>query len=423
MSSRRRIALVDANSFYVSCERAFDPRLEGRPVVVLSNNDGCVVARSNEAKALGIEMGTPWFKLSAQAARWGLVHRSSNYELYGDISSRLMELLGRFAAWQEVYSIDESFLGVSGGAELGEQIRAAVGRHLGIPVSVGIATSKTLAKLANKHAKIAPEFRGVLDLDDLPPAWLEEYLAAHGVQDLWGVAGRLTKRLAGLGIHTMRDLRDADAREIRKRFSVVLERTVYELRGIPCIPLEAPRATREQLIFSRSFSDPITTPERMRQVMSVYAQQAAIRLRRQGSLAKTLTVFASTSSFSQGEQHHPVLALNLEHPTDDPLVLAKAAIAALPPRLVPGLRYVRAGVMLTNLSPRAAHPYLDLFEPPEWGRDLGATLDKITKKAGVGSIGIGLAGLKSNPDWAMKRGALSPRYTTEWAELASVRAR
>lgn len=419
--SKHRIALVDANSFYVSCERAFDPRLEGRPVVVLSNNDGCVVARSSEAKALGIEMGTPWFKLARRADRMGLVHRSSNYELYGDLSARMMELMGRFCAWQEVYSIDESFLWITEGRDLGLRIREAIGRHLGLPVSVGIGHSKTLAKLASKVAKAHHSLAGVCDLQDYSSVWLESYLANHSVEDLWGVAGRTTKRLAGYDIHTMKDLRDADDRLIRKRFSVVLQRTVLELRGIPCIPLEHVREAKEQLIFSRSFSDPITSPERMQQVMSVYAQQAAIRLRRQGSVAMTMTVFASTSFYAD-TQHSPALSLTLPYSTDDPIEIAKAAIAALPPRIHRGTKYVRAGIMLTSISPRDSHAYLAPFEPPSRHRGLGSILDNITKHHGAGAIGLGLAGLRSTPDWGMKRGALSPRYTTEWGELASVKA-
>lgn len=417
----RAVALVDANAFYVSCERLFDPRLEGRPVVVLSNNDGCVVARSTEAKQLGVPMGEPWFKLQAIADRRGLIARSSNYELYGDLSSRLMEVIGRYSAWQEVYSIDESFIGLDGGAAAGRAIRDGARRLLGIPVSVGIATSKTLAKLANKHAKAHPAFEGVCDLADAPPGWLDNYLATHSVVDLWGVAGRTTRRLAGYGIHSMKDLRDADDRQIRRWFSVVLARTVLELRGEHCIPLEGPRATRDQLIYSRSFSTPITDADRMAQVMAVYAQNAAQRLRRHGLVAKTMTAWCSTSWYGQA-QDHPSVAVSLSTHTDDPIELVRAATAALPPRLTHGTRYVRAGIVVTDLVPRGSQPYLDPFVPVSERRRLGDTMQAVEDRFGPGTLGLGRAGLRTPPEWAMRRQMLTSHYTTRWEHLPVVRA-
>jgi DNA polymerase V len=282
-----RIALVDVNSFYVSCERAFDPKLEGIPVVVLSNNDGCVVARSNEAKALGIGMGEPWFKLAAQAREWGLVQRSSNYELYGDLSARVMQLMGRYAAWQEVYSIDESFLGLNGAPQelvsRGREIKDAVAGHTGLPVCVGIAPTKTLAKFANRIAKQNPHLGGVCNLDTMPVEDIERIMSRVPVTGIWGIAGRLGKRLNALGIFTIRDLKAADPVFMRSKFSVVLQRTIMELNGISCIQLETERADKKQMIFSRSFSKPVTTIEDMHQVMSLYAQQAASGSRRRSS--------------------------------------------------------------------------------------------------------------------------------------------
>src|SRR3954447_18679148 len=234
------IALVDVNNFYVSCERVFDPSLEGRPVVVLSNNDGCVVSRSAEAKQLGIKTGTPWFQLAPSAPRWGLVARSSNYELYGDLSARVMELLARSGAWQEVYSIDECFLGLAGDeAQLREtagRIRTAVGRHVGVPVCVGVAATKTLAKFANHVAKRNPHLRAVCSLGSMPPVQVEYIQSRVPVTGLWGVGSRTGKRLNALGVETIADLKAADPLLIRKRFSVVLQRTVLELNGTACIP-------------------------------------------------------------------------------------------------------------------------------------------------------------------------------------------
>lgn len=417
----RAIALVDVNSCYVACERAFDPKLEGRPVVVLSNNDGCVVARSSEAKELGIGMGTAWFKISAWAERQGVIALSSNYELYGDMSARIMEVIGRYSAWQEVYSIDEAFIGIRGGSAQGAVVREAVRRNVGVPVSVGIGPSKTLAKLANKVAKKMPE--GVLDLAEHPPERLDAYMARQPTINIWGVATRTAKRLAAMGIHSIRDLRDADPRLIRKRFSVVLQRTVYELNGVACIPFETPPPQKEQLIFSRSFSEPATTPERIADVMAVYGQQASIRLRRQQSVATTMTCFTSTSYYDPQRQHTAAVSVHFEYPTDDPRRIIKAAVTALPPRVQRGTKYVRAGIMLTGITPRDSHAFLEPFQPAFDDRNLSPVLDAITRAHGHGAIGLGRAGLKTAPGWAMRRDRLTPRYTTHWDELAVAQAR
>lgn len=418
----RRIALVDCNSFYASCERVFNPKLHGVPVVVLSNNDGCVVAMSREAKALGIEMGTPWFKLSALAAVSGIVAASSNYELYGDISARVQEVLGRFSAWQEVYSIDESFLELrQPRAELAAEICATVERNVGIPVTVGIGKSKTLAKLASRIGKDTGT--GYCTLDDYSPAELDAIMAERSVDKIWGVAGRTRKKLAGLGIHTMLDLKRADPREIRKRFSVVLQRTVYELNGIPCIPLEQERTTKDQIIFSRSFSSPVQGEDALRQVLSIYGAQASRRLRGQGSVVQNLSVFASTSPFSEALQHSAYTSVSLGTPTDDPVDISKAAIAALLPLIHPGAGYVRAGVALSGLSPRESHGWLPGFEPQFEDRRLGELIDAVGARHGRAAIGLGLGGLREQPAWSMKRTMLSKRATTHWEELATVVAR
>lgn len=423
-----RIALVDVNSFYVSCERAFDPRLEGVPVVVLSNNDGCVVARSDEAKALGIKTGEPWFKLAEAAPHLGLIQRSSNYELYGDLSSRVMELLGRYGLWQEVYSIDESFLGLSGTAQeldaQGTRIRAAVARHTGLPVCVGIGTTKTLAKFANRIAKQNRHLGGVCNLDTMDPAAVERIMSRVPVTGLWGVGAKLGKRLEAMGIRTVADLKAADPAVIRSRFSVTLQRTVLELNGTSCLPLEEERADRQQLIFSRSFSVPVTTAAEMRQVMSIYAQQAASRLQREHQQARVLTAYAGTSHFSHKAASFPSVTLKLQSPTSDPVVLTRAAVAALEDHIVEGVPYTKAGVMLTGLSDAGAQPVFDAFVPAQEHRHLGELLGKVADKYGSASIGLGVAGMPSaRPEWTMSRKFSSPRYTTEWDELPVVRAR
>lgn len=426
----RRIALVDVNSCYVSCERIFDPSLEGKPVVVLSNNDGCVVARSDEVKALGIENGTPWFQIEPRIRAGQLPpieYRSSNYELYGEISARVVELLGRYSAWQEVYSIDESFLGVSGTtrelAMLGREIRRTIRRNVGLPVCVGIGPSKTLAKLANKGAKKHPSLAGVADIDWWSPEQLDEILDSTHVTDLWGVAERTSKRLAALDIHTARELRDADPKLIRKKFSVVLQRTLYELRGVDCIPLEQERSAKDQLIYSRMFATPVTSIPDMEQVLSVYAQRVSQRLRKQGSVAKTMTLFAGTSPYAESPYRSAAAAATFAQATDDPITISKTAIAALRPRLEHGARYVRAGVVLTGITPKTSHAYLELFQPDYDTRQLGETLDAITRRHGAAAVGLGLAGIRKGPVWTMKRGRLSPRATTHWSELAIAHAK
>jgi len=420
--SERRIALVDCNSFYASCERIFNPELQDVPLVVLSNNDGCVVAMSREAKAMNIEMGIPWFKLRDEAKVRGIRAASSNYELYGDISSRVQELLGRFSAWQEVYSIDESFLELRRPQPgLAAKICETVDRFVGVPVTVGIGKSKTLSKLASRIGK--DNGTGYCTLDDYTPAQLDEIMAERSVDKIWGVAGRTTKRLAGIGIYSMLDLKRADPREIRKRFSVVLQRTVYELNGIPCIPLEAERTVRDQIIFSRSFSMPVTGEHALRQVLSIYGAQASRRLRKQGSVVQTMTVFASTSPHRPGPQHSAHASISLGTPTDDPVEISKAAIAALLPRARPEAGYVRAGVCLTGLSPRESHGWLPGFAPQFEDCRLGELLDAVGARHGPTSIGIGLGGLRDQPAWSMKREMLSKRATTHWEELATVAAR
>lgn len=422
----RRFALVDANSFYVSCERVFDPSLESRPVIVLSNNDGCCVARSNEAKALGIEMGEPWFKLAPRAKEWGLIQRSSNYELYGDLSSKFMTLLGRYSSALEVYSVDEGFLLLKGSPEelvtTGRDIKFTVARNTGLPVCVGIGPTKTLAKFANRIAKQNPWMNGVCNLDTMPPADVDTIMSRVPVTGIWGIAGRLGKRLNAMGIFTIKDMREADPVLIRKKFNVVVQRTVLELRGIPCIELETTRADRKQTIFSRSFSTPVTSVEEMHQVLSLYAQSAAVRLARDKQLAKIMTVFAGTSHFNERASSFPSVTVKLPTPTADPVILTKAAVNALDGELIEGVPYARAGVMLTGLSPAGAEPTFDEFVSVHEHREIGDLMGRIKDKYGSTSIGLGAAGMLKPPDWTMSRKHQSPRYTTEWDELPIVKA-
>ncbi|GAA1359813.1 translesion error-prone DNA polymerase V subunit UmuC [Arthrobacter rhombi] len=431
-TAHQRLALVDVNNFYVSCERAFDPSLEGRPVVVLSNNDGCVVARSEEAKRAGIKTGTPWFQVQGSAAAMGLVARSSNYELYGDMSARVMEVIGRFGAWQEVYSIDESFIGLPGDEEAlrvsAERIRAAVWRHVGVPVCVGVAPTKTLAKFANHVAKRNPSLRGVCSLGSVPEEEIHRIQSRVPVTGLWGVGGRTGTRLNALGIDTIADLRAADPLMIRKKFSVVLQRTVLELNGTPCIPEVEERADKAQIMFSRSFSTPVTTGTDMDQVMALYAQRGAARMAAEGLRASMLTVTAGVSRFAAAAPDagpaatNPAVSVRLPAPTQDPIVLTRAAVAAMRERMVPGTRYVRAGVMFSGLEPATGQATFDAFAGEGEERDMGSLLGTVRARFGEAAIGLGHAGLAEPAGWTMKREFASPRYTTEWSDLPVVSA-
>lgn len=424
-SSPSSIALVDCVSFYASAERVFDPALRDRPVVVLSNNDGCVVAADGLAKRLdpGI-MGKPWFRIKGWCASNGVVARSSNYELYGSLSSRVAEVLSRFSPWQEVYSIDESFLRLHGAPDeveaLGHDIRDAVMRLTGIPVRVAAGPTKTLAKVAALGIKRRPELHGVLDLRRYPPERLDRVLGSIPVVDLWGVAHRTGSRLAALGIRTAKQLRDADERRVRKEFSVVLQRTVLELRGTECVGLELhPPAAKDQLIFSRSFSRKIADPDGMAQVLSVYAQRVSARLRAQGSVAGHVSAWAATGWADEGTIPHTArVAVPLPMPSDDPIAFTKAA-GALRRRLfpVPGIRYARAGVVLTDLRPATGMEPLPVFRSGPEGGGVGRAIDAVNRKMGKDVVGIGLGGMRVPPGWEMRRAMLSKRCTTHWDEL------
>lgn len=430
--ARTHVALIDCVSFYASCERVFEPKLASRPILVLSNNDGCVVAASPEAKKLdpGI-MGKPYFQIKSWCQLHGVVVRSSNYELYGSLSFRVMELISRHAAHTEVYSIDESFALMRGTVAeltaLGHEIKSTVLRHTGVPVRVSIGRTKTLAKLASVGAKKDPSCNDVMHLGKYSPEQLDRIMASLPTTELWGVAGRTSKKLTAMGIHTVRDLRDADAKLIRKKFSVVLERTVMELRGVPCIELEEqPREYKDQLIYSRSFSKKIQTREEMKQVISLYAQRVSARLRAQHQVASHVGVWVATGWADTGSPRHSAhITVALETPSDDPITFTKAADQVLPqlfPEYLPGVRYARAGVTLTDLRPADQVQPLALFQPEFEGRDVGKTLDEITRRLGGEAIGVGFGGLKQPAGWEMKRELLSKRATTHWDELVEVRA-
>lgn len=421
------IALVDCNNFYVSCERVFDPRLRERPVVVLSNNDGCVVSRSNEAKTLGIAMGAPWFQVREQAERHGVIALSSNYALYGDMSARVMEILGQFTPQQEVYSIDECFLGLDGFSHLdlvahGQRVRNHVRLCTGIPVSVGIAPTKTLAKLANHVAKQYPEFAGVCDFTRYTADELDTLLESIAVGEVWGVGPRITRQLQAMGIQSVQDLRRADGEWVRQRVSVVLARTVAELNGSACIELERGTRNKQQIITSRSFGQPVTTLADMREAVSSYASRAAEKLRRQGSLAGSVGVYVETNSFKPNEpQHTRSTVVALSQPTDDTLRLVGAALHGLQAIFRPGCRYRKAGVLLTGLEDRGRRQAM-LFATPapdERATRLMQAIDRINARLGKDRVASAATGIRKT--WQMRQLHKSPGYTTDWNDLPLAR--
>ncbi|MGM0915849.1 MAG: Y-family DNA polymerase [Pseudomonadota bacterium] len=422
------IALVDGNSFYVSCERVFDPRLEGRAVGVLSNNDGCVVARSHELKALGVAMGAP-LHLLPPAVRRQAVLLSSNYALYGDMSRRVNQVLGEFSPDVEPYSIDESFVGFSGFPD-GEleprcrELRDTVGRWTGIPVGVGLAPTRTLAKLANRLAKREPAFEGVCRLDAEGEA-TRRVLEACPVDDLWGVARRSAERLALMGIENAWQLREADPRWVRSRFSVVMERMVWELRGRPAIALDDMSEPRRRLLVSRSFGRLIGERHELEAALRQHCARAGEKLRRQGSLARAVQVFVRTNPFLAGEpQYRNAAVVALPAPSADSRELLAAASRALAAIFLEGYRYQKCGVMLLDLVD-VERRQASLLETPEddvrraRSQRLMATLDRLNREMGRDTVRFGLP--QRDNAWKLRCERRTPRYTTCWDELMRVK--
>jgi len=418
------IALVDCNNFYVSCERMFNPKLEGKPVVVLSNNDGCAVARSNEVKALGIKMGEPWFKMEQIARQYSIISYSSNYTLYGDLSARVMSILSDFSPRQEIYSIDECFLDLDGFdpkalMTYGQTIRQTVMRNVGIPVCVGIANTKTLAKLANHCAKKGlAGSAGVCDFNILNKEDRKDLFASIPVNEVWGVGHRIKTRLNGLNIQSVEDLCCADAEYIRQQFSIVLERTVNELNGIPCIELEEAGVPRQQIMVSRSFGQPVTTLEDLSESVAYFTTRAAEKLRKDGSVAACLCVYVRTNPFKKDEpQYQRSIVVPFIQPTDDTTKLVDAALTGLKVIFRNGYRYKKSGVLLMGLQSKGmiqASLFDDLDQQVR-SDNMMKVMDTINLKMGNGSLTIAATGVRQR--WAMRRERKSPDYTTDWSEL------
>ncbi|MHC0470455.1 Y-family DNA polymerase [Citrobacter sp. EBS8] len=420
-------ALVDVNSFYASCETAFRPDLKGRPVVVLSNNDGCVIARNAEAKRAGVKMGDPYFRQKDLFRRYGVVCFSSNYELYADMSSRVMSTLEAMSPRCEIYSIDEAFCDLTGVRncrvlqEFGQELKDAVYQNTGLAVGVGIAQTKTLAKLANHAAKKwQRQTGGVVDLSNLDRQ--RKLMAALPVDEVWGVGRRISKKLEAMGIKTVLDLADTDIRFIRKHFNVVLERTVRELRGEPCLELEEFAPVKQEIICSRSFGERITDYDSMRQAICSYASRAAEKLRGEHQYCRFISTFVKTSPFALNEPYYGNSAsVKLLTPTQDSRDIIAAATRSLDAIWKDGHRYQKAGVMLGDFFSQGI-AQLNLFDdnvPRRGSEKLMEVLDHLNAKEGKGALYFAGQGIQQQ--WAMKREMLSPRYTTRYEDLLQVK--
>jgi len=419
-------ALVDCNNFYASCERLFRPELNGQPVVVLSNNDGCIVARSNEAKALGIPMGAPLFKVKHLIARHKVHVFSSNYALYGDLSHRVMDVLRQMEPDVEVYSIDEAFISlpvtkewdrVKYAAELRERVR----KHVSIPVSIGIGATKTLAKIANRVAKKQAQCKGVFDL--VGNNQIDQVLQNTEVNDVWGIGRRSTEKLNSRGIHTALDLKRADATWIRKQLTVVGARTVMELNGISCIALENAPACPKSIITSRSFGHPVTDIDNLREAVISFVSIAGEKLRKQGVEADILNVFITTGPFDDQARYSNNQTISLRRPTASTPELITAALQGLKSLYRPGYRYRKAGVMLAGIVKQGyrQQDLFSLFRPVEQeDNQLMAALDRINGKWGRRTIQYGMTTAEAKP-WSMQQTRKSPAYTTNWQELPVVK--
>ena len=417
--------LIDCNNFYVSCERVFRPDLEGKPVIVLSNNDGNAISRSNESKALGVKMGDPAFKIRDLIKRENIHVFSSNYSHYGDLSRRVNDVLGTMVPTIETYSIDESFLNLGEFNEkevepLARELRERVHRWVGIPTCVGIAPTKTLAKVANFIAKKRPQYRGVCDLRSNQVR--DELLPTVPVDEVWGIGGASATKLAKLGVQTAADLAALNPDDARALMTVTGGRTVYELRGISCLPLELMEPTRKGIAVTRSFGAPVTTWEPMREAIASYATRAAEKMRRYKVAAENIFVFMHTSTFNNDPFYSNGASARFAATTNDTGEVVALAVRLGERLWRDGFRYSKCGVMITELLPET------IRQPALWGeldRDrreqAWKVMDKLNATLGRDTVRILGAGPK-DAAWKLKAEHRSPRWTTRWDELPKVRA-
>jgi DNA polymerase V len=416
-------ALVDCNNFYASCERVFNPKMNNRPVVVLSNNDGCVIARSQEAKDLGIKMGAPAFMMEKELERNNVAVFSSNYALYGDISNRVIKVLTDFSPNVEMYSIDECFLDLANFnytnlEEYANKIRQTVYQYTGIPVSVGIAKTKTLAKLANRYAKKHKRDIGVHILDT--PETVEAALKSTDIGDVWGIGGQYAKYLNRLNINTAFDLTQISEAFIKEKMSIVGLRLVKELKGMPCIPLELVRPAKKGICTSRSFGKLLTDYEDIATALCNYVARCAEKLRKQKSCANILHVFVETNPFrEQDRQYTRTKVITLPVATNDTTVLIKYALMALKAIYRQGYNYKKTGIVVMGIVPQS-EVQSALFDSTDYPKHshVMAAMDKINKLMGKDKVRIAAQGFDRK--WKLRQEKLSPCYTTRWNELLTV---
>lgn len=424
----KAFALVDCNNFYVSCERVFNPKLKHAPVMVLSNNDGCVVARSNEVKALGIKMGMPAFKCDNLIKEHNIQVFSSNYTLYADMSRRVMEILKKFTPDLEIYSIDEAFLSLTGFdisncKSYGQEIRETVYKWTGIPVSVGIAKTKVLTKVASEIAKKHDEYNGVTDLINCSVGKLDSLLHQLDVSNVWGIGRQYTKLLKSNSIYTAKDLKYTKTDWIHKKLTVMGARCVYELNGIPCFKLDKYPGPKKGIRSSKSFGVPVTSQHDLEEAVASYVSRASEKLRNQNSHANLLFVYITTNRFKKDEPQYSNSAhIRLKEPTSSTIDLTTSALYGLRKIYRPGFKYKKAGVLLEGIEPDS-QMQLKLFHSfncakKEQTNVLMKTIDNINKKWGRDTLRLATEGIRK--PWKMKRTRLSKRYTTNWNELLEI---
>lgn len=427
-ANNRLISLIDANNFYVSCERVFRPDLIGKPVAVLSNNDGCIVSRSQEIKDLGVKMGVPAFQIQHLVKQHNIQLLSSNYSLYADLSARVMSILETFTPNIEIYSIDEAFLDFTdlhpctkNPIAYGQQIKQTVLRYTGIPVCVGMGPTKTLAKLANFAAKKWKQTGGIVDLSDSQRR--EKLMKIVPVDEVWGIGRQLSKQLNQRNIQTVWDLAQQSPQKMQQQFSVVMARTVMELNGIACLDLEEIAPEKQQIVCSRSFSRKLTTLQELTPAMAEFASRAAEKLRHQHSVAGSVTVFIRTNPFAEYEpQYQRAATQKLQYPSQDSRIITGIVQQLLKEIYRPGYGYQKCGVQLSQIQPQMAPEQVDLFgstqtqESPQ----LMQAVDQINCRF---PKGIAIATTKIDQTWKPKAENLSPRYTTDWRELMTVNCR
>ena len=415
--------LVDCNNFYVSCERVFNPQLVGKPVIVLSNNDGCAVARSNEAKSLGIKMGVPVFQIKDIIKNNNVQVYSSNYTLYGDMSQRVMQTLTQFTPEMEIYSIDEAFLDLSNFrridlTEYGRKIKTTVEKWTGIPVSVGIAGTKTLAKIANRLAKYSKIANGVLDLSS--SKYLERALEAVEVGDVWGVGRKYAKLLTANGINNALQLRDADDNFIKKKMGIVGIRLLNELRGVSCYPLEQSPPLKKSVTVSRTFKKGIEFIDELHEAVAAYVSSGADKLRKEKSVAGVLIVYVMTNRFQENYYYNST-TVNLPVRTNDTSELIRYARDELGKIYKKGYQYKKVGILLNDLGPESLvqASFFDTVDRIR-SKKLMNAVDTINSDMGSGAIQYGAVGLSHNQSWKTAFNQRSKSYTTHWDQLLEV---